>query len=228
MATCCSAQFNKSKIASKMTSYLLSFPSIQLIGSQHITFHNVGAESVLQGHRLLFSEKGVCEIRGISTSVLIDVRYNHLTQPTSIPRSFAQYLFDTVHVAFHRPFHPQSAEEARQVYKEFNQLVRKCLEISYNSTAALIHHVHADFSPRGDDDDEYLPDLYPPPIFPPSFTHCFSFPPLPTHSQRTHAGRNRTAVSSWYPRGNMLTSPSPFRRYSAVARVTVPRDFDYR
>ena len=81
----------------------------------------------------------------------------------------------------------------RQVYKEFNQLVKKCLEISYNSTVSLIHRVHTDFSPRGNDDDEYLPDLYPPAIFPailhpllrlPSITNTLSPNPCPAQPNR--------------------------------------------
>ena len=64
------------------------------------TYHifNVGAESVLQGHHLLFSEKGVCEIHSVSTCILLDIRYDHHPLPTSIPKSFHQYLFDEIYV----------------------------------------------------------------------------------------------------------------------------------
>lgn len=208
-----------------MTSYHSSFPLIQLIGSQHISFHNVGAENILQGHRLLFSEKGVCEIRGISTSILLDVRYNHLTQPTAVPRSFHQYLFDTVHVPFHRPFH-------RRPRKKRGKSTRNSTSLSKNVSKSATIPPFLSFIvftptslPAGMTMMSISPIYILPPFFPPSFTHCFAFPPLPTHSLRAHARRNRTAVSPRYPRGNVIISPASFRRYSAVARVTVPRDF---
>ena len=135
----------------------------QLIGSQHITFSNIGAESILQGHHLLFSEKGVCEIRGVSTCILLDVRYDHHTLPTSVPKTFQQYLFDEVHVSASGEIRDgQSADEVRQVYREFSTLVKKCLEISYNSITALLKRIRTEFLLPGESmEDDYIPELYP-------------------------------------------------------------------
>lgn len=68
------------------------------MGTQHITLSNVGAEAVLHGHSLLFPKKGICEIKGVSTSCLIDIRYEHLLQSSVLTRSFASYLFEGLSV----------------------------------------------------------------------------------------------------------------------------------
>lgn len=80
------------------------------------------------------------------------MRYDHHTLPTSVPKTFQQYLFDEVH----------SADEVRQVYREFSTLVKKCLEISYNSITALLKRIRTEFLLPGESmEDDYIPELYP-------------------------------------------------------------------
>ena len=50
----------------------------------------------------------------------------------------------------------------RQVYLEFSTLVKKCLEISYNSIVALLKRIRSEFLLPGESiEDDYIPELYP-------------------------------------------------------------------
>lgn len=69
-----------------------------VIGVQRIAFCNVGAETVFQNNDLLFLEPGVCEIRGVSSCSLVDIRYDHALKSKRIPESFESFLFDNLSV----------------------------------------------------------------------------------------------------------------------------------
>ena len=50
----------------------------------------------------------------------------------------------------------------RQIYLEFSTLVKKCLEISYNSIVALLKRIRTEFLLPGESiEDDYIPELYP-------------------------------------------------------------------
>lgn len=70
----------------------------KVIGTQYILFREVGAESVFQSNDLIFYEFGVCEIRGVSSCTLVDIRYDHMLEDRQIPQTFESYIFDNVTV----------------------------------------------------------------------------------------------------------------------------------
>lgn len=58
----------------------------------------MGADTVLKGTKFLFRDRGLGAIRGVSTCTLVDIRYDHHIEPTSIPKPFVSFLFDDVKV----------------------------------------------------------------------------------------------------------------------------------
>lgn len=66
----------------------------QIVGSQHIILSDIGAETVMKGHSLLFQKKGICEIRGLSVCSLIDFRFDHHLDTTINIKPFTSYLFE--------------------------------------------------------------------------------------------------------------------------------------
>ena len=72
----------------------------RVIGTQCIIFRDIGAESVFQSNDLIFHEFGVCEIRGVSSCTLVDIRYDHMLEDKQIPRTFESFIFGNVSVCF--------------------------------------------------------------------------------------------------------------------------------
>lgn len=70
----------------------------EIIGSHSITFSNIGAETMMKGTKLLFRDRGLGVLHGVSTCTLVDIRYDHHIEPTNIPRPFVSFLFEGVTV----------------------------------------------------------------------------------------------------------------------------------
>ena len=62
---------------------------------------NVGAEVTLQCHSLLFHKKGFCEIKGLSSCCLADIRYDHELDQTVNTKPFMSYLFEGLSVLYY-------------------------------------------------------------------------------------------------------------------------------
>ena len=71
----------------------------EILGSHSIVFSNIGAETVMKGTKLLFRDRGLGVLHGVSTCTLVDIRYDHHIEPTNIPRPFVAFLFEGVTVA---------------------------------------------------------------------------------------------------------------------------------
>lgn len=71
----------------------------EILGSHSITFCNIGAETVMKGTKLLFRDRGLGALHGVSTCTLVDIRYDHHIEPTNIPQPFVAFLFEGVTVA---------------------------------------------------------------------------------------------------------------------------------
>ena len=48
----------------------------EILGSHSITFCNIGAETVMKGTKLLFRDRGLGALHGVSTCTLVDIRYD--------------------------------------------------------------------------------------------------------------------------------------------------------
>lgn len=54
---------------------------------------------MLRGHSLLFTHNGICEIKGLSTCCLVDIRYDHHLDLSLTTKSITSYLFDELMVS---------------------------------------------------------------------------------------------------------------------------------
>ena len=83
--------------------------ALQFIGSQTLSLSSLGANAELHYLRLIFSQQGLCELRGVFTCSLMDFRYHPtLLSPAhellAEPRPLDGFLFDDCDV---RPAEPR-------------------------------------------------------------------------------------------------------------------------